>query len=54
MRRRGTVHRVGITLACMDCKSRNYRTTKKLEQPPVEQRKFCKACGRHTLHQETK
>ncbi|MBI4702321.1 MAG: 50S ribosomal protein L33 [Deltaproteobacteria bacterium] len=40
-------------LACTQCQSRNYRTTKKPGQI-VERRKFCKSCGVHVLHRETK
>jgi large subunit ribosomal protein L33 len=46
--------RVTITLACTDCKSRNYKTTKKRDREVVELKKFCKTCGHHTLHRETK
>ncbi|MCX5657624.1 MAG: 50S ribosomal protein L33 [Candidatus Omnitrophica bacterium] len=45
-----------ITLACPDCKSRNYTTTKNPKNDPdrLEFRKFCKFCRKHTLHKETK
>lgn len=46
--------RIAVSLACVDCKSRNYKTTKKPDRDVVEIRKFCKTCGRHTLHRETK
>jgi large subunit ribosomal protein L33 len=45
--------RVPVSLACTECKARNYKTTKHLDQT-VELRKFCKACKKHTLHRETK
>ena len=45
--------RVEVTLACSECKSRNYKTTKKRDQI-IERKKFCKTCGTHTLHRETK
>jgi large subunit ribosomal protein L33 len=45
--------RIDISLACSDCKSRNYKTTKRRDAT-VELKKFCKKCGTHTLHRETK
>ena len=49
----GHEQRVSVSLACTECKARNYKTTKQPEKT-VELRKFCKACKRHTLHRETK
>ena len=45
-----------ITLACTECKQRNYNTTKNKKNNPdrIEHRKFCKFCGKETLHKETK
>lgn len=45
-----------ITLACTECKERNYATTKNKKNDPerIELNKFCKRCGKHTLHKETK
>ncbi|HAW49475.1 TPA: 50S ribosomal protein L33 [bacterium] len=45
-----------ITLACFDCKERNYTTTKnrKTHTEKLELRKYCKVCRTHTLHKETK
>jgi large subunit ribosomal protein L33 len=45
-----------ITLACMDCKRRNYTTTKNKKTIPerLELKKFCKFCRKHTIHKETK
>jgi len=48
---RGT--RVSVSLACGECKARNYKTTKQQGQL-VELRKFCKQCKKHTVHRETK
>lgn len=50
------VVRVKITLACTECKQRNYNTTKEKKNHPerMETRKYCKFCRRHTLHKETK
>lgn len=48
--------RVGITLACSDCKRRNYITTKNKKTTPnrIELKKYCRFCKTHTLHKETK
>ena len=45
-----------VILECTDCKSRNYHTTKNKRQHPdrMELRKFCRRCGRHQPHKETK
>ena len=43
-----------MALNCTVCGSRNYKTTKKPDRDLVEMRKFCKTCGRHTVHRETK
>jgi large subunit ribosomal protein L33 len=45
--------RVPISLACSECRSRNYKTTKAPGQV-VALKKYCKQCKRHTLHNETK
>jgi len=45
--------RLKVALVCTECKSRNYRTTKRRDQK-VEIKKFCKSCGTHTVHRETK
>ena len=48
--------RENITLACTVCKQRNYETEKNKRNNPdrVEFNKFCKFCGKHTIHKETK
>ena len=48
--------RVIITLACNECKSRNYATTKNKRSDPdrIELRKYCKVCRKHTVHREAK
>lgn len=48
--------RVKITLACTECKQRNYNTTKEKKNHPerMETRKYCRFCRKHTLHKETK
>ncbi|MFA1821639.1 50S ribosomal protein L33 [Virgibacillus oceani] len=45
-----------IILACSRCASRNYTTSKnRLADPErLTVKKFCKTCGEHTLHRETK
>lgn len=48
--------RVKITLACTECKQRNYNTKKNKKNDPdrIEMKKHCKFCNKHTLHKETK
>ena len=48
--------RVKITLACTECKQRNYCTKKNKKNDPdrLEMNKYCKFCRKHTLHRETK
>uniref|UniRef100_A0A7C3UP23 Large ribosomal subunit protein bL33 n=1 Tax=candidate division WOR-3 bacterium TaxID=2052148 RepID=A0A7C3UP23_UNCW3 len=47
--------RVLIQLACVDCKRRNYNTTKnKNKQERLELKKYCKFCRKHTVHREVK
>ncbi|MBI5097052.1 MAG: 50S ribosomal protein L33 [Nitrospirota bacterium] len=45
-----------ITLACTDCKNRNYSTTKNKRntQDKLELKKFCPSCRKHTAHKEVK
>ncbi len=45
-----------ITLACTECKNRNYTTTKnrKKTTDKLQLKKYCPACNRHTVHRETK
>ncbi len=45
-----------VTLACNDCKRRNYSTTKNKQNTPdrLEFKKYCRFCRKHTLHRETK
>jgi large subunit ribosomal protein L33 len=45
-----------ITLACGDCKRRNYSTTKNKRTTPdkIELKKYCRFCRKHTAHKETK
>jgi len=48
--------RIVITLACQECKRRNYTTTKNKRNDPdrLELNKYCKWCKKHTLHREAK
>ena len=45
-----------VTLACGDCKRRNYSTTKNRRKTTerLEQSKFCRYCRKHTAHKESK
>ncbi len=45
-----------ITLACQECKRRNYTTTKNKKNTPdkLQFNKYCRYCRRHTAHKETK
>ena len=45
-----------ITLACTECKQRNYNTKKNKKNDPdrIELNKYCRFCRKHTLHRETK
>ena len=48
--------RVKITLACTECKQRNYITKKNKKNDPdrIEINKYYKFCRKHTPHKETK
>lgn len=50
------VVRVKITLACTECKQRNYNLTKdkRVHTERMETKKYCPFCKAHTLHKETK
>ena len=45
-----------ITLACSECRRRNYTTTKNKRTTPdkLELSKYCRFCRKHTAHKETK
>ena len=45
-----------VILNCTECLSLNYSTkrNKRAAGERLELMKFCKKCGRHTLHKETK
>ena len=54
--RRSKTVRIKITLACQECKQRNYNTKKNKKNDPdrLEMKKHCKFCRKHTAHRETK
>ena len=51
-----TDHRVPVALACSECSTRNYKTTKVRRDgaPTLKLKKFCKTCDKHTIHEETR
>ena len=47
--------RITFILQCTDCKNKNYHYSRgKRKDYKVEVKKFCRACGKHTMHKETK
>ncbi len=48
--------RNAVTMACTECKQRNYQTNKNKKNDPdrIELSKYCKFCKKHTPHKETK
>ncbi|KUO58221.1 MAG: 50S ribosomal protein L33 [Gracilibacter sp. BRH_c7a] len=48
--------RIAITLACTECKNRNYQSNKNKKNDPdrIEIKKYCKFCKAQTVHKETK
>jgi large subunit ribosomal protein L33 len=52
---RGDV-RIAVTLACDECKRRNYQTQKSKRNDPnrIEMRMYCRWCKQHTGHKETR
>jgi large subunit ribosomal protein L33 len=52
---RGDV-RIAVTLACDECKRRNYQSEKSKRNDPnrIELRKYCRWCRKHTGHRETR
>ena len=45
-----------ITLACVDCKNRNYITKKNRRNTPdrLELTQYCSTCASSTVHRETR
>ena len=56
MAKKNTDVRPLITMACTECKERNYHTRKNRRNNPdrLEMRKFCRRCGTHRAHRETR
>ena len=52
---RGDV-RIAVTLACEECKRRNYITMKSKinDRERLEMKKYCSHERRHTVHKETR
>ncbi|HLR35854.1 MAG TPA: 50S ribosomal protein L33 [Tissierellales bacterium] len=48
--------RENVTLACTECKQRNYTTSKnkRNNSERIEMKKYCKFCKEHTIHKETR
>ncbi|MBN1630713.1 MAG: 50S ribosomal protein L33 [Thermoleophilia bacterium] len=48
--------RIVMTLACTECKERNYTSTKNRRNDAgrMELKKYCPRCRTHTLHRETR
>lgn len=48
--------RIRITLACQECKDRNYNTikNKKNTSARIELKKYCPRDRKHTVHKEVK
>ncbi len=55
MAKKGEVRMV-ITLACSDCRERNYAPEKnrRNDSQRLELRKYCPRCRHHTVHRETR
>lgn len=49
-------NRIVITLACTECKERNYTSQKnrKNDTARIELNKYCPRCRNHRQHRETK
>ena len=47
--------RVIVTLGCVECKDKNYCFQRgKKKDFKLEVKKFCRACGKQTVHKEVK
>jgi large subunit ribosomal protein L33 len=48
--------RIVITLACTECRERNYASSKnrRNDADRIELRKFCRRCRVHRTHRETR
>ncbi|MCQ2736033.1 MAG: 50S ribosomal protein L33 [bacterium] len=49
-------NRITISLACGDCKRKNYSTRKNRQNDPdrISINKYCPFCKKHTAHKESK
>ncbi|MDO5697822.1 MAG: 50S ribosomal protein L33 [Dermatophilus congolensis] len=56
MASKSTDIRPKITMACAECKDRNYITKKNKRNDPdrIELSKYCPKCRKHTAHKETR
>ena len=56
MAKKGQDVRPKITLACTECKERNYITKKNRRNDPdrIELKKYCPRCRTHRAHRETR
>jgi len=56
LKKKVIIMRERITLACTECKQRNYDSYKNKKNDPdrMEMKKYCKFCKKHTAHKETK
>ena len=56
MAAKGKENRIVVTLACTECKSRNYVTSKNKKNDPerLALQKYCPRCRAHREHRETK
>ncbi len=48
--------RIVVTMACSECKQRNYTTQKnrRNDQTRLEFNKYCPRCRKHTAHKDQK
>ncbi len=56
MAKRREGDRIIVTLACTECRQRNYTTTKNRRTTTnrLELRKYCRYCRTHRSHRETR
>ncbi len=48
--------RIVVTMACSDCRERNYTTSKnrRNDTDRLELKKYCPRCRQHATHRETR
>jgi large subunit ribosomal protein L33 len=56
MAKKSAENRMPLTMACNDCKNRNYATYKNKRNNPdrLELKKFCPTCRKITIHREAR